>query len=225
MPIDRTTAPPPTAPRPYHFPHITRKTLPNGLRMLVAENHNAPLVSLRALVRSGADHDTAQTAGLASLTADLLDEGAGGRDAIRLAEDVGILGGALGTGADWDASYVSLDVLSRNFEPSSAIFGEVTVRPTLPPDGLERARAERLTEILQQRDEPAAIAGKRFANLLYGSGAYGNSVVGNAESVSRITLDDVRRFYKQHYVPNNSAVVVSGDVAAGAALELGAGSD
>lgn len=219
MPIDRSTAPSPTAPRPYHFPHITRKTLPNGLRLLIAENHNAPLVSLRALVRSGADHDTEQTAGLASLTADLLDEGAGERDAIQLAEDVGILGGALGTGADWDASYISLDVLSRNFEPSSAIFGDVTVRPTLPADGLERVRAERLTEILQQRDEPAAIAGKRFANLLYGTGSYGNSVIGNADSVSRLTLDDVHRFYKQHYLPNNSAIVVSGDVDSSDALE------
>jgi zinc protease len=220
MPIDRTTAPSPAPPRPYQFPHITRRTLANGLRVLVAENHNAPLLSLRALVRSGADHDTQQSAGLASITADLLDEGAGTRDAIALAEDIGILGGSLGTGADWDASYISLDVLSRNGEAATPIFGDVAARATLPADGLERARADRLNEILQQRNEPAAIAGKRFANLLYGSGAYGNSVVGNAESVSRITLDDVRTFYLQHFVPNNSAVVVSGDVDAGAALAL-----
>ena len=220
MAIDRSTAPPPTAPRPYHFPHITRETLPNGLRVLVAQSHNAPLLSLRALIRSGADHDTAQTAGLASIAADLLDEGAGERDAIRLAEDVGVLGGSLGTGADWDASYVSLDVLSRNAEPSVAIFGDVTVRPTLPADGLERVRAERLNELLQQRNEPGAIAGKRFANLLYGSGAYGNSVTGNAESVQRLTLGDVQRYYRQHYLPNNSSVVISGDIDPSAAIEL-----
>jgi len=220
MSIDRATPPSPTEPRPYHFPHITRTTLPNGLRILVAENHNAPLVSLRALVRSGADHDTAQTAGLASIVADMLDEGAGSRDAIQLAEEVGLLGAALGTGADWDATYVSLDVLSRNAEPSTQIFGDVTARPTLPEDGLERVRAERLNEILQQRNEPASIAGKRFASLLYGNGAYGNSVVGNADSVSRLTIDDVRRFYQQHYIPNHSSVVVSGDVDAQTAIGL-----
>ena len=65
-------------------------------------------------------------------------------------------------------------------------------------------------EILQQRDEPSAIAGKRFAGLLYGTGAYGNSIIGNAESVSRIALDDVRRFYAAHYLPNASSVVISG---------------
>ncbi|MEA2488801.1 MAG: zinc protease [Acidobacteriota bacterium] len=216
--IDRTTPPAAGEPRPYHFPHITRATLANGLHVLVAENHNAPLVSLRALIRSGADHDTAHTAGLAAVTADLLDEGAGSRDAIQLAEDISILGAALGTGADWDASYISLDVLSRNTEQALGIFADVTARPTLPEDGLERVRAERLNEIIQQRNEPGVIAGKRFARLLYGTGAYGNSISGNADSVARVSIDDVRNFYRAHYIPNNSAVVVSGDIRAGEAV-------
>jgi zinc protease len=220
MTIDRTIAPLPSEPRAYRFPQITRRTLANGLRLLIAENHNAPLVSMRALVRSGADHDTARTAGLASITADVLDEGAGTRDAIVLAEDVGLLGAALATGADWDASYISLDVLSRNAEPATAIFSDVTARATLPADGLERVRAERLNDLLQQRNEPAAIAGKRFAALLYGTGAYGNSIVGSPESVSKLTIEDVRRFYREHYLPNNSSLVISGDIPAAAAAEL-----
>ncbi len=220
MTVDRANAPLPSEPRPYNFPHIARATLPNGLRILVAENHNAPLVSIRGLVRSGADHDDANTAGLASVTADLLDEGAGSRDAIKLAEDVGLLGASLGTGADWDASYISLDVLSRNAEPSIEIFGDVSARATLPEDGLERVRAERLNDLLQQRNEPAAIAGKRFANLLYGTGAYGNSVSGNPDSVARITLADVKRFYEEHFIPNNSSVVISGDIDRHQAIEL-----
>lgn len=220
MSVERSNAPLPSEPRPYHFPHITRTTLPNGLRVLVAENHNAPLVSVRGLVRSGADHDQPQTAGLASVTADLLDEGAGTRDAIQLAEDIGLLGASLGTGADWDASYISLDVLSRNVDEAVPIFGDVAARATMPEDGLERVRAERLNEILQQRNEPAAIAGKRFANLLYGNGAYGNSVVGNAESVANIKVGDVRRFYGEHFIPNNSSVVISGDLTAAQGIEL-----
>jgi zinc protease len=218
--IDRATAPSPAPPRPYHFPHVARRTLANGLRVLVAENHNAPLLSLRALVRSGADHDTLESAGLASIVADMLDEGAGSRDTIQLAEDIGLLGGALGTGADWDASYITLDVLSRNGEPATSIFADVTARATLPADGLERVRAERLNEILQQRNEPAVIAGKRFSNLLYGTGAYGNSIVGNADSVSRLTIERVQRFYREHYLPNNSAIVVSGDIDSNDALTL-----
>ena len=216
----RTSAPQPGPPRPYRFPHVSRATLPNGLRVVVAENHTVPLVAMRTLIRSGADRDPAELAGVAGLTADLLDEGAGARDAIRLAEDIGLLGGALATGADWDAAYASVDVLSRNTDAMAAILGDVVFRAMLPQDGFDRVRSERLTEIFQQKDEPASIAGKRFSSLLYGSGVYGNSVIGTTESVTRITLDHVRRYYAQHYVPNNSSVIVAGDVNADAAIEL-----
>jgi zinc protease len=210
--LDRSVAPPPATPRPYHFPHVARRTLANGLELLVAENHNAPLVSMRALIRSGADRDTAAVAGLASLTSELLDEGAGNRDAVALAEAAGLLGASLATGADWDASYISFDVLSRHTDATVELFADVVRRPVFPGDALERVRTERLMELLQQRNEPGAIAGKRFANLLYGSGAYGNSVTGNAESVGRVTLADVRSFYDAHYLPNNSTLVIAGDV-------------
>jgi zinc protease len=217
--LDRTHPPAPATPNPYHFPHVTRKTLDNGLKVLVAENHNAPLVALRTLVRSGADQDSADLAGLASLTAELLDEGAGHRGGVRLAEDAGLLGASLATGADWDASYISLDVLSRNVDPSVEIFADVTCRPTFPNDALERVRTERLMEILQQRNEPSAIAGKRFANLLYGTGAYGNSITGNPDSIGRITAEHIRRFYETNYIPNNSAIVVTGDIDTPRALQ------
>lgn len=216
----RASAPEPGPPRPYHFPNVTRRTLPNGLRVVVAENHTVPLVAMRTLVRSGADRDPADLAGLAGLTADLLDEGAGSRDGIQLAEEIGRLGGSLGTGADWDAAYASIDSLSRNAEAIAAILADVSFRATLPEDAFDRVRRERLTEIFQQKDEPAVIAGKRFSSLLYGSGVYGNSVIGTTESVSRIMLADVRRYYAQHYLPNNSSVIMAGDVRADAAVDI-----
>ena len=219
MTVDRTKAPEPGPPRPYHFPSVTRRTLPNGLRVLVAENHNAPVVAIRTLVRSGADHDSAELAGLASMTAELLDEGAGERDGVRLAEDLGILGASLGSGTDWDASYVSVDVLSRNFENAFDILSEVNRRPMLPASSLERLRTERLMELIQQRDEPAAIAAKRFSSLIYGTGAYGNTIIGNPDSVARLSIDDVRRYYAAHFAPNNSSIVIGGDVGAAKALD------
>lgn len=217
--VDRTVAPAPGPPRPYHFPHVARRTLDNGLRLLVAENHNAPLVSVRTLFRSGADYDTPELAGLASLTAELLDEGAGTRDAVKLAEDLGLLGASLGSGADWDASYISFDTLSRTFAEAFAIFVDVNRKPTLPESSLERVRAERLMELLQQRDEAGAIAGKRFSRLIYGTGTYGNTIIGNPESVARITIEDVRRYYAEHYAPNNGSIVIAGDVDADLALD------
>jgi zinc protease len=207
----RTIAPPPAPPKRYRFPHIVRETLANGLRVLITENHTAPLVSVRGLVRAGADRD-GSVAGLAVMTADLLDEGAGDRDAIRLAEDIGLLGASLGAGADWDASYASIESLSRTAGECLAIFAEVLQKPSFPPAALERLRRERLTEILQQRDEPGAIAAKRFSGFLYGGTSYGQPVIGTAESVSRIMPEDIDRFYRSHYLPNNSSIIVSGDI-------------
>ncbi len=218
-PIDRSSAPPPGPPRPYHFPRVARKTLENGLQILVAENHAAPLVALRVLACSGADRDRAELAGLALMTTELLDEGAGERDAIGLAEDLGLLGASLATGTDWDASYITIDVLSRNFAPAMEILADVSRRPMLPPSALQRVRSERLMELLQQREEPAAIAAKRFSNLLYGSGTYGNSVIGTADSVSRLRIEDVRRFYAENFIPNNAAIVIAGDIDARGAID------
>jgi zinc protease len=217
--VDRTRAPQPAAPRPYHFPQVIRETLPNGLRVLITENHNAPLVSFRALVRSGADHD-GDIPGLAVMMADLLDEGSGSRDAIRLAEDIGLLGATLGTGADWDASYVSVDTLSRTAEPTVEIFVDVVGKPMFPDAALERLRNERLTDILQQKDEPGAIASKRFSGFLYTGTSYGMPVIGTEESVARISNEDIRRFYRANYLPNHSSVVVAGDIEPRSILEL-----
>jgi zinc protease len=77
-----------------------------------------------------------------------------------------------------------------------------------------------MNDLLQQRNEPAAIAGKRFASLLYGTGAYGNSTVGNTESVARIQHADVRHFYEAHFIPNNTSVVVSGAIDPRQAIDI-----
>src|SRR5262249_4597932 len=110
------------------------------------------------------------------------------------------------------------DVLSRNFDQAFAILGDVDRRPMLPAPSLERLRSERLMELIQQRDEPAAIAAKRFSSLIYGTGAYGNTIIGNPETVARIRIDDVRRYYAAHFVPNTCRIVIAGDIDTAKAL-------
>lgn len=208
----RTQAPAPAAPRPFHFPQITRLILPNGLKLLIAEKGNAPLVSVQLTVKSGADSDPAGKPGLASLTADMLDEGAGGRSVIEIAEQLGTLGASLASGADWDASYVALDVLSRNLEQALAIFADVVLRPSFRSEDLERVRRERVTTILQQKDEPSIIAAERFSQFVFAETPYGNPLIGTEESIAGMTRDDVQSFYRAHFHPENSVLIITGDV-------------
>jgi zinc protease len=216
----RARPPLPREPRTWHFPQIHRKVLDNGLRLLVAPATHTPLVSLRVLVRSGADCEPLEHAGLASLTASLLDEGAGGRDAMAIAEDTARLGAFLGTGADWDASWAAMDLLGKNLEQGFEILHDVIRKPHFDEEELSRLRDERLTTMIQQRDDPSSIAARRFSGLVYGPVRYGTPMIGTEDSLQAITREDVDRFYRSVWTPANLSVIVTGDVSAGQAAEL-----
>jgi zinc protease len=215
----RSTPPEPLAPRPYQFPQVTRVTLDNGLRVLVAENRSAPLVTIKALVRSGADRN-ADHAGLAGFVADMLDEGAGRRTAVQIAEEVGRLGGNLSTTSGWESSEVNLDVLSRNLEPGLAVFSDVLVRPTFPASEIERVRKNRLTTILQNRDNASTIADERFSALIFAGTPYAQPLIGTEPSVRQIGRSQLNDYYRRHYVPNNVSLIITGDIDSAAAVQL-----
>jgi zinc protease len=211
-PIDRSQPPAAAPPRPYHFPPVTRTTLGNGLRLVVAHRPGAPVVSVRAVIRSGADRDPAGLHGLATFTADMLDEGAGSRNAMEIAEAVAELGAGLGTGADWDASYVALDVLTRNLDAGLPLLADALTRPHFDEEEIERLRGEILTGLLQQRDDPASIAGKNFSRFLYEGTPYGNSANGSESSIKAITRAHMVEFYRARFAPGETSVVVAGAV-------------
>lgn len=208
----RASAPDPLPTRPWQFPEVHRTRLDNGLTILVAGNHGAPLATARVIVHTGADRDPRGEAGLATLTANLLDEGAGARDAVQLAAAVGSLGGELTTGADWDASSMNIDVLSRNLDASMAILADLAMRSTISEEDFERVKTERITTLLQQRDNAGIVATNRFAAWVYGGTPYGRQLLGDTASVTAITRDDVRDFYRSNYVANNASLIVTGDV-------------
>ena len=216
----RATVPAPSAPRPYKFPNVERMTLDNGMRVLVAQTTSAPLVTVRAVVRSGGAHDLANHAGLATLVADLVDEGAGKRTAIQIAEQLGNLGASLDSGADYDASFVSLDILNTQLAKGFDIFADVVRRPKFAKDDFDREKEDRLTTLLQQRDQATVIASNAFANRVYGSTPYGSPLSGTEGTVKQITQKDVRDFYARHWIPNNTSLIITGNVDAATARSL-----
>jgi zinc protease len=207
----RASAPAPSEPRPYRFPEVIREELPNGLRLLMAPARGAGLITVRAVVHAGADHDPSDRPGLAVFTGEMLEEGAAGKTSMQIAELVASLGAALFCGADWDASLVSIDALSRHLEPAVGLLADLLRRPEFPPHELERMRSERLTAIRQQKDDPAVVAGQLFNRFIFGSAPYGNPSVGTEESVNAFEHGDVEGFYARHYAPNNTSVIVTGD--------------
>ena len=199
--------------RALKLPPTQKLKLANGVPVLLVELHEVPVVQVNVIVRAGAGADPLDKPGLASLTADMMDEGAGSRTALQIADELDYLGADLGTLARWDASGVALHVPAKRLAAALPIFADVVLRPTFPPSELERVRKDRLTALLQARDEPPTIAAVAFANALYGrSHRYGTPVMGTEASVRGFSRDDLVSSHQRAFQPANAAIVVVGDV-------------
>jgi zinc protease len=179
---DRTTPPKPGPTPTLHLPLIHKKTLSNGLPVWVVELHKVPVVQVTLLVHAGASADPDGKFGVASLTAAMLDEGAGSRAALEIADAFDDLGASLNTSCGFDASAVSLWVPVARLAGALPIMVDVATRPTFPADELERLRKERLTSLLQARDDAESIADLAFPQFVYGKDRrYGTSAMGTRD--------------------------------------------
>lgn len=213
--VDRSRPPGTGEPRPFRMPATTQLTLPNGLAVTVAEMHEVPVVSAVLVVRSGAAIDPPSQLGLAWLVAGLLDEGAGGRDALALDDAVSVLGARLTTSATWDGSTVTLHVPSARLDEALALMADVAIRPDFPEQELNRLRKEKLASLLSARSDPDEIARRAFLLGVFGKGhRYGAPTDGDARTLSAIGVADLKSFHSERYRPGNAALVVAGDVTA-----------
>jgi predicted Zn-dependent peptidase len=212
---DRTTPPEVAPPPPVNVPPVERFALSNKLGVHLIERHDVPVARITLLLFSGATADPAGKAGLASLTASMLDEGAGGRTALEIADAIEYLGAALVASSGFDGSAVRLHVPVARLEPALAVMKDVVRSPDFPVKELERLRVERLTNFLQARDDTGDIASVAFPKLLFGDKhRYGTSVGGTATTIENLSQDDLRGFHTAYFRPDNAALVVAGDVTA-----------
>jgi zinc protease len=207
--------PPMPGPAPAISLPIPRKySLPNGLRLFLIEQHSLPAVAVNIITLSGSDRNPPRQPGLASFTAEMLDEGTGKRSPLEIAADADQIGATLTTGSSADMSYVAARALKRNVEAAFELVSDVLLNPSFAPAEIERIRNDRLTHILQEKDNPGVLAIKVFFNALYSAGhPYGFTDIGTEESNRAIAQDLLRRFYRSGYFAANSALVVTGDIA------------
>jgi zinc protease len=197
----------------FTLPQLQRRRLSSGLEVLIVEQHELPVVNMSLLLKTGGAADTQERAGLASLTAALIDEGTKTRSALDISNQLSSIGASLSTGADWDYSSINLLTLTKHLERALDIYTDVVINPTFPENELKLQRNSRLASLLQRRDNADAIATLAYNSVLYGRNhPYGRSIVGDELSVAAIRNEDVRRFYETYFRPNNAALVVVGDV-------------
>ncbi len=206
-------------PKPYVMPAPALRVLPNGLKVVVIERHSLPLVTLRLVVKAGAESDPANLEGTAQFTASVLPEGTERRSALQIAEAVDSAGGMLDTGAEWDSSYASLSVLRDHEELAFDLLADIVIRPAFSPEEVERMRKQTLSALDVARDDPAYVADTTLRRILLAGTAYGHPEDGVPASVLRLTAQDLCAFHRAHYRPDNSILAVVGDLSAAEAFE------
>jgi predicted Zn-dependent peptidase len=212
---DRSRPPKPGPVRDLKLPPVERLALSNGVSVLLVGMHEVPVVEVILVLRAGAVADPVGREGLAAMTADMLDEGASGTNALALADAVDFLGATLATGSSWDASTVRLRVPTARLEPALALMADVALRPDFPEAELARLRKQALTDLLQARDEPAAIAARALAQAVFGPGhRFGKPQAGDAPQIASFSVGELRAFHAAHYVPGRASLVGVGDVTA-----------
>jgi predicted Zn-dependent peptidase len=209
--VDRSALPEVGPPPAFRFPRVQKRRLPNGLGVWTVEHTSVPVVTFVLLVNVGSAVDAPGTPGLASLTGDMLDEGAGTRSAIEVTDALARIGAGFDTEVGPDATFLTLTTLSRFRAKGLSLLSDLVIRPRFEAHEFERVRQLRGNRLRQLRDLPPAVADRAFASLLYGDHPYGHLAIGTEEALGGISLDEVRTFHHRAYRPSNVTLIAVGD--------------
>jgi zinc protease len=203
--LDRSVRPTAPAPKPAAFPAANVHTLPNGMRLVIVENHGLPVVAARVALAFDSSADLAGKGGLFSLTYGMLREGTASRTADQLSTAIGALGN--------DVTPIRFTTVTGNADSSLAIMADLLMHPSFPQDAVERRKAA-LAAAVQRQSQVASLAPHHlFYSLVLGSdNPIVRSLSATESSVKALTRDDVTRFYEEHYRPENVTLIVVGDV-------------
>jgi zinc protease len=195
-----------------------RRTLANDMVVLAKENRTTPAVTLLVGIRAGAYYDPDGREGTAALTARVLDRGTASRSAGEIADELDNRGAALSVVAGRHQLTVSATCLTEDFDAVFAMVADIVQNPLFDGHEVETRRAELLTAILQDEDDPGAVAVDLAMSRLYPRHPYGRRPRGSTASASRITREDLVTFHRARFTPEGATVVVVGDVEPDAVL-------
>jgi zinc protease len=215
-------SPPAAGPeRPLVLPKPTVFTLANGLTVYLVERHELPIVSLSLQTLAGGSANPPDRPGLAGLTAALLTEGTTKHSAEEIANAAALIGAELSSASSTDSATLSLSLLSRNAARGLELIADSAQHPAFPAADFERVRANRITALVQQQDNPVQLGLRAGALNLYGpQSPYGYDALGTNASLKAITRDEIQAFFAARYGPKGSLLEITGDVTLAEAHKL-----
>lgn len=189
-----------------------RFVAPNGMTVLVLEQHFLPIVEIHSLIKTGSAQDPPDKAGLANLVASLLDEGTTSRTSKQIAEQIDFVGGSLEVRASEDFTTASARILKKDVDLGFTLLADMLQHPAFHKQEFERIRTQILGEMASDNDDPGHVAMKAFNQLVFHGHPYRWPLNGTEETLGKITVADVAAFYAKEYVPGQVILTVVGDV-------------
>jgi len=210
--VDWSASPRVDARRPLVAPSATEIRLANGIRVVVIENHRLPIVAIAAVQLSAGGREDGASAGVAALTADLLDEGAGARDATQLAEALERAAARIDIYVASDYASVQVITTSDHIEATLDLLADMIRRPRLADADIQRVRERRLAELEDRRRRSRTIAAQLFDRIMFASHPYATPAEGTVAGLTSVEASHVRAFWRRAYRPEQLTLVVAGDV-------------
>jgi zinc protease len=195
---------------------IQKFEFPNGLRLLVKEDHRLPFVQIRSLFQGGVIAETVENSGLTSVAGKMLLKGTQTRSAEDIAREIESIGGSIDAFGGNNTFGVSAEVLSDDFATGLGLVADVLLHPSFPAPALERERQVQLASIKSQKDQLLRSASIAMRRALFGDCGYGLDTLGDEKSVSQLQVADLKAFHQKLTVPNNCVIAIYGDVQADA---------
>jgi zinc protease len=196
------------------FPPYQMRSLANGLQVVAVPHHEQPAVTLRLIVRAGAAQDPDDKPGVAELAAALLDQGTSSRSAEQIADAIDSIGGALGTGAGTDLSYINAVVMKDSLGFALDLVADLAQHPAFAREEIERQRQQAVSGLRVSYEDPDFVANAVFDRLVYGAHPYGRPQGGTPDTLGAVTRDDLVAFHRKWFGANNAILAVVGDVTA-----------
>lgn len=216
----RQQAPQPSGKITFVAPKVVEAQLKNGVRVLIVERHELPVIGIRLVVSAGAgDVDGARPGSLSFLGA-MIEQGTKKRSALQISDDFEAIGAQHGAWFDWDSGGVSIKVLADKLDAGLELMSDVALHPTFPDAEIERFRARRIAGIQSEKSSPGTVAQNALAAAIFGRAhPYGHSLGGEEVDATKLTRAELVRTYDRLFVPKNTAIVVAGDVTKDAILQ------
>lgn len=194
---------------------IMRTTLSNGLTLLVRENHASPVAVLQGSLRVGAVQESPAQAGLAAFVAGMLTRGSAQFDYDAFNAAVENVGASLTVTADTHSTDFGITSLAEDFDDLLKVLADLLLRPTFPPEHIERLRQIKLVGILEREQDTASVAARRFHETLFGrEHPYGRALDGYQETVGALTRQDLMDFHAHNFSPQGAVLAIAGAVEA-----------